>query len=35
MVDPANTDTKHINDKSMGAEGYLEYTVLKRKKKAR
>ena len=26
MVDPTDKHTKHIKDRSMGTEGYLEYT---------
>ena len=26
MVDPTDTDTKHIKDRSTGTGGYLEYT---------
>ena len=26
MVDPTDKDTEHIKDRSMGTEGYLEYT---------
>ena len=35
MVDPTDKDTKHIKDRSMGTEGYLEYTYTKEKEKCK
>ena len=35
MVDLTDKDTELIKDQCMGTEGYLEYNVFKRMKKAR